>query len=238
MNAEELKSEQAKIDLVVERIAEVLKVTAITDGVISPDHYVSSLIKTAWLFKESNDRGETYDYKTAISDRIKRGEWRRRYDIPMSYLEYSLINNLVLYDADKCPVALKLLLKTAFINWKKMPGGSKVDSDFSSYAKQFSDVVKKQLTTIDSKIIIAAGTIDFFHQNGHLNNCSSHPKTYRKYYANERHIILDCYHPAARVNREYYCNDMIEALRDAKLKGFLKLDTQTPPDLRPRLSRV
>jgi|ERR1017187_102042 hypothetical protein len=228
MTIEEFKNEQNNIDEEVKRIAEQLNAEVVYDGVISPEHYLLAPIKTSWVLREPHDSGGGYDYKADIIEKISRkGIGRNKYFDPMRYLEYSLKNNLVLYDdipdSDKDVTVSKLLLHTAFTNINKIVGGASVNWDiFPNYIDKFSGLVKRQFTIADPKIIIASGTIDFFNRHGYLSNASVHAKTYRKYYASENNVILDCYHLSQHtISQEAFCNDIINALKDAKLKGFL-----------------
>jgi hypothetical protein len=236
MNTEELIIEQEKIDNEVKAIAENLGLGVCYDGVFSPEHYSLTTIKTAWVFREPYDASGDcdYDYKKDIIDRSKKIDTRRnKYRDPMRYLEFSLKNNLLLYedipDADKDDAVSKLILQTAFINIKKNMGEASVNrGNFWSYVDKFSGVVNRQLTIANPKIIIASGTIDFFKKFGYLTNASIHKKTYSAYYVSEGKIILDCYHLGQRrISQEKFCNDIIMALRDAKDTGFLKLDQST-----------
>ena len=88
---------------------------------------------------------------------------------------------------------------------------------------KFSRLVKRQIEIANPKIIIATGTIGFFDKYYNLTKASSYKKTYRNYYVNDDQIILDCYHPKARITQERFCDDIIMALRDAKERGFLNL---------------
>jgi hypothetical protein len=228
MNAEELEIEQEKIDNEVKRIAKELNVEVICDGVILPKHYLLTKIKTLWVWREPHDDGGSYCYKKdIIQRRIEIKDTKRSvYLDPMRYLEYSLKNELELYndipDADKNAEVSKLLGQTAVINIKKNLGGARVDwSTFWDYVDKFKSVVEKQLEIANPKIIIAAGTIGFFEKYGYLTNASHHEKSYRMYHVSDGRIILDCYHPKAWIAPERYCDDIIMALRDAKENGFL-----------------
>ena len=233
MNAEELEIEQEKVDAEVKRIAEELNVEVVCDGVILPKHYLSTVIKThktLWVWREPHDSDGGYCYKKHIYlHRIEIRDTKRSvYLDPMRYLEYSLKNNLVWYadipDADKDVEVSKLLGQTAVINIKKSLGGAGVDwSTFWNHVDKFSHIVKRQLEIAKPKIIIATGTIGFFEKYGYLTNASIHKKTYRNYYVSDGRIILDCYHPKARIAQERFCDDIIMALRDAKERGFLNL---------------
>ncbi|HEY5043235.1 MAG TPA: hypothetical protein VIK53_14670 [Verrucomicrobiae bacterium] len=228
MTAEELEIEQEKIDNEVKIIAEGLNAEAVYDGVISPEHYLLNPMKTSWVLREPHDSGGDYCYKEGIIDRLDRNDiGRNKYFDPMRYLEYSLKNNLVLYDdipdSDKDVTVSKLLLQTAFTNINKIVGGASVNWDiFPNYVDKFSGLVKRQLTIANPKIIIASGTIEFFRKYDYLTNASVHNKSYKEYYVNEGKIILNCYHLGQRtISQENFCNDIINALKDAKLKGFL-----------------
>lgn len=231
MNAEQLIIEQDKIDAEAKSIGEKLNLGICCDGVISPEHYSLTPIKTAWVFREPYDRGGAcdYDYKKAIVQRLQITDTKRnKYFDPMRYIEYSLKTKFALYgdipDADTNIEVSKLLLQTAFINIKKSMGKSQIDGNtFWNDVAIFSDLVKRQIAAANPKIIIASGTIDFFRGYGYLKNASQHEKNYRYYYHGEGKIILDCYHLGQRqISPEDLCDDIIMALKNAKENGFLE----------------
>jgi hypothetical protein len=104
MNAEDLIKEQRLIDDKINTIGTELdpRRGSVCDGVISPRHYLSAPIKTAWLLREPHDEGGGWDYKTGIIARLNGTDPRpiksSKYWNPMRYLDYALSADLTSYD--------------------------------------------------------------------------------------------------------------------------------------------
>jgi hypothetical protein len=229
MTAQQLISEQTKIDAEVWQIAGQLELEVATDGVISPEHYSERKIKTSWVLREPHDDEGGYDYKKDIVDRLNGNRiGRNKYFDPMRFLEYSLNNNFALWDdipdSDKDVDVSNLLLNTAFTNINKIVGGARV-RDWEIFWKNvriFGSAVKRQIEVANPTIIIASGTIDFFKHFGFLENSISYPKTYRNYYVTGKQVVLDCYHLGQHtISQQNFCDDIILAVQDTKNRGLL-----------------
>ena len=226
MDIEIIENKQKEIDEQIEVLTKSINKEPIYDGIISPKHYFSSPMKVLWLAREPHDVGGNYDYKIDIIDKQNKGELKgKRYFNRFRFLQYSIENNFPAWDKKTFNSNDKeysdLVLKAAFINCNKVPGGANVNWDiWRKYSDMYSNLVKKQIDLAQPDVIIATGTLNYLESYGYLANASKFSKSYRNYFIANNTIIFDCYHISTRFSVENYCNEINDVLRGINAKKF------------------
>jgi len=218
-----MEEKQEELDQKMTLIASSFDEDAIQDGIISPNSYIESPFKMLWLAREPHDTDGGYDYKREILKGLNNGIYKKdKYFDQMRYALYSLENNFLHWedipDSDTSEYIANKLREVAFVNCSKIPGGANLNWErWWKYVKAFKEIVFEQIELARPDIIVCVGTQIYLKEFGYLENATEHEKSYRHYYLKGSQIILDCYHIAARFSPEKYLDDIVDAIRQAKI---------------------
>ncbi len=209
------------------------------DGIANINTYVNSPKKILWILKEGNwgDDGsdemqsaekikeeklskeviaknkrmkEYYEDITAYSD------WKRTFS-KILYTNYGIIEGVDNYnkmpnlDVDAKINGKNYLENCVFLNLKKIPGHSTSNmSVIRRFYNQHKPYILKQIKAVDADIIINASGVyelakDLFPE-GNYND--------KQYFTKDNNkLVIDVYHPNARVGSEEYINNILKILK-------------------------
>lgn len=202
----------------------------IRDGIISIEKYLTAKYKILWILKESNDIENGEGGGWSLPEEILKKNWAEQSKYRggrtafrrISYCSYSILNNFISYhdlpNIDKSEDVFEAFKQTAYINIKKIPGGSVANEKLISQAYvENKELLFKQIDTYNPDIIIAGNTLHHFFNDLPIPfaNKVSNGKT--AYYPSVDKLYINAYHPAVRkktIEEEYYCNDIILAAKD------------------------
>lgn len=184
----------------------------VIDGVISPEHYVKAQPRILWILKEANSdqtaEGWSYlenfqnswwlnDKKCAAISSIKR----------VMYASYGILHGLdkewsefPWYYEKECQESLK---EIAFINIKKVPGGSvSSDNDIQQAYHDNRELIMDQIKAYGPDVVIFGGTLKYFDITTDFNDIKEQDKQVsdfgNHYYYGDNRLYLYAYHPACR----------------------------------------
>lgn len=212
---------------------------AIGDGIINLDKYLASGLKIMWILKEVNslddcggwDMREVFrkfkDENTTTG--IKSG-WDKTY-LPVIYTTYGILNNKFWNDIPYVYEDEKLLddfEKIAIVNIKKVSGlAQAVSTELHEFFNEYGYVLKKQIEYYQPNVIICGGSWDIIDDllDEIFGNPIEPPKknneTKTTSYLYRDLIIVYTKHPQALINKELYCNTIIQDVLNWKSK-YLK----------------
>lgn len=197
------------------------------DGIVSPQHYLKSKIKTLFILKEVNSKEEVFDLrKFIVNDAPDRGYTWNNISLWKKGIE-NINHDLKWQDVfvnikEQCKVYLPQI---GVVNIKKHPGGhTAINSELKEHLKKDSSFFNKQLQLyFDSEfcpeLIIACGsyTSSIAVQYMNLNEKPKWEKTSRgieffefqtgKYY-------IEYSHPEARVSNNLLYYGLVDAVRE------------------------
>ena len=142
------------------------------------------------------------------------------------YSTFGILNNFVRWkkieDFRDNNELIDILQNIALINIRKLPGNAR--SDDRKIGKAYTAhklLLLKQIEIINPDIIIGGGTINYLYTDlklskankkklTKLENINSCPKAY---FTTDNKIIIETCHPAASVNQEVYCNNIINGVK-------------------------
>lgn len=214
-------------------ISDNIEVFPITDGIIDIDRYLKAQYKILWILKEPyddfNEKGEPigggWGLDQAINPKQTIYEFGREKQTfkPMIYASWGILNNFCLWsdmeDVEDNPTMLNALKSIAYINIKKLPGGT--SSQYSkievAYIKN-KNILLKQIEYYNPDIIIGGSTLYNFFQDLGFSKSEMTEYGSLNYIVRKGKIFIDAYHPAQRVGRtgvskEQYCNDIIMVVK-------------------------
>lgn len=196
---------------------------AIKDGAVNLKEYLESKYKIAWILKEVNSEDDKggWDLREALKELktetgIKNG-WANTFS-SIVYATYGIFNKVLwnyIPNYWEKPEIVDILNKIVYLNIKKTAGVSvaKHKELIYSYNKN-KDIFLKQLEIYNPNIIICGNTFQYIEADLNLegykikkfegsNLCA---------YLGKNKIYIDAYHPSARINKESYVNDIINAV--------------------------
>jgi hypothetical protein len=199
------------------------------DGIVNLSEYNSTFPKILWVLKEANSFDDTeWDFRDALKDinnesgRGIRYGWANTFT-PIIYTTYGILNNLKWEDIGNVyddQSIIEILNKVAYINLKKIPGGSNANwNEIKNYNNNKS-AIHEQIQLINSDIFIFGNTMnfldnDFFEIFGEIDIDISNNSLH--IYKNKHKLLLSTYHPNNRaLKQQEYCNLIIEAVRSCK----------------------
>ncbi|MFV0419739.1 MAG: hypothetical protein ACK5KT_13540 [Dysgonomonas sp.] len=205
-------------------------VLPILDGIINIEKYSSQKYKILWILKESNDldangKGGGWSLTEAINSlkdwesQINTGKITFRRII---YASYGLLNNFVLWNdmpsVNDDPNVFETIKKIAYINVKKVPGGTTANQNVIKKAySDNKDLLLKQIELYNPDIIIGGNTLHYFFDDLPIPMDKKISDGKTAYYPSKNRLYIDAYHPAVRENtisEEDYCNGIILAGKD------------------------
>jgi hypothetical protein len=215
---EHLTQQQLTIDKMVQDIYE----DPTFDGIVNIDQYCKAPIKILWIMKEVNDDGG-YNQREALDRGVEmmenRGDWKNTLD-PIIYVSYSILNNFQTWkemdfirDDNEMVNVLKQI---AYINIKKEVGGAQSYNDILGDAyNKYKTVIIEQIVLANPDIIICGNTLSFLLDDLNLNKENLKSLNSIEYIIKDQRLIINAYHPNQRtINREDYCNDIINLAKD------------------------
>lgn len=151
--------------------------TPIQDGVINLDKYFNSKIRIMWVMKDANSSDDSdWDQRHAISDLkedygIKK-DWEKTFQ-HIVYTTFGILNNKrwdeIPFIKDNVDI-VEILKSIAYINIKKIPGGSTVtDSTLQMYYNKDKEILIEQLNKLEPEIIIFGNTLKYFKSDLNLD---------------------------------------------------------------------
>lgn len=221
MNADHLTGEELRIKQRMKReYVATEKSAPIFDGVVNPQHYLSSSPPILWILKEpycdgNKPEGGDWSLVEALNDNTD--SWSRlRAFQPICYINHGIWTGQ--HDWNKMPwlrdsVEIRMgLKKIAFINISKLPGlkWSPTGRIVEAYQK-YREVVLDQIKTYAPKIIFACDP----HANLLLREFGLSQWTWfgsaASVHASSGQRLVLVRHPSSRTNRATYVNDAIKA---------------------------
>mgnify|MGYP005850322515 CR=1 FL=1 len=208
----------------IKKIAEHYDKVPIFDGLVSDQDYQNSDIKIMWILKEANstEEDESWDLREHILNELKTDKgilkgWSPTFK-KIIYVTNGILNNLSwndeLYHPSYKPEVIDELKKIAFINIKKVGGGSVANkNELSKYYDYSKHLLFEQINEYNPNIIIFGGTYNFFHKDLKLEfdkfgSCEATMV--------DNTIYIDAYHPQYTIKEEIYFNDILKAVRHYK----------------------
>lgn len=198
----------------------------IYDGVVDYNQYKSSNPKILWILKEANSEDSEWTMRDALADLkdpskkgLKEG-WANTFT-SIVYTTNGIFtgedwDSMGNFNEDQS--IIDVMQKVAYINVKKVPGGSQADWNLvKNYYNENKIALHEQIKYIDPEIIIFGGTYNFFDDDffelfgeleANIENKSLH------IYQNEKHLLLNAYHPNNRaIKHQTYCDLILEAAK-------------------------
>lgn len=208
---------------------QILKIdkTAFVDGIINIEKYLNQTIKILWILKEPNSTEEGLNWREEIKKLNDFSGNLGAFDKTFRkivYVSYGIINkkkwNEFNYIKDE-PNIVEVLEQIAFINIKKIPGGStSYDTELEENYQKYKDIIIKQIKMFKPNVIIGGNTIKFLQNDLKLIYPSIEYKEYVKcsnlgisISKNDNLIVFDAYHPQYNgkgLTDEVYYNDIVE----------------------------
>jgi len=175
--------------------------TPIQDGIVDLDKYVNSKYRIMWVMKDANSADDSdWDQRHAIADLktvggIKKG-WEKTFQ-HIVYTTYGILNNL---KWDEIPSIedqvdmVDVLKSIAYINIKKIPGGSTVsDGTLVMYYDKDKELLLEQINSFEPDIIIFGNTLKYFQSDLSLDNVNS--MNLVEYATYNDKLLINGYHP-------------------------------------------
>lgn len=137
----------------------------IVDGLVNIGEFFNSKFKILWILKEARDiednKSEGYDLVKDLNEKRADGKNRTSWQTfdKIIYTTYAIENNLNTFDEigihASNPKIASYLRKIAYINIQKLAATKNSKNDaISNQMLQHKDILKKQILTINPKIII------------------------------------------------------------------------------------
>ncbi len=203
----------------------------IPDGIVNLNEYTNAKYKILWILKESNDLNENSEGGGwCLNEQLnKLTSWNEKKgagDITiqrMIYASYGILTNFIKWkDMPSIYVdeVFNSLKKIAYINVKKIPGGSKANySQIEEAYENYKHILLKQINVYDPDIIITGNTLQYFFNDLNINHKD---KKYvdintrnTTFYTSDKRLYIHAYHPAYfTIKEETYCNEIISAVEN------------------------
>jgi len=229
----ELKKQIKEIDKLIEKQYNINNEFdyVILDGIVDVEKYLKSDLKILWILKEPHDKGEhgKFDmrhliqdakYVTGLNPNMK-ATFRN-----IIYSTFGILNNFISWkkieDFRNNHELIDILQNIALINIRKLPGEARSkDKEIENAYIAHKLLLLKQIEIINPDVIIGGGTIKHLYTDLQLSkankktmtkfeNIKNHPKAY---FTADNKIIIETCHPAAKINQELYCNNIINGVK-------------------------
>ena len=211
----------------------------IKDGIINENIWHKTEVKVCFLLKESYFDASEYEKDVLLPDRnLKKHHWNAHISCHDGHYVYDLAEHLNKHEPwfmwRKVENWTKVLLQIlglsvatpiqniAVINIKKSEGVSESDyQDILSYAYDDCVLIRKEIELVDPDIIICGATYDYCVKAG-LFDAPQEVAVLKDFGSRKvlrygKRIILDCYHPSARISYEKVEKFFKEALQHVKI---------------------
>ncbi|WP_027075706.1 hypothetical protein [Maribacter antarcticus] len=205
-------------DKEIERIGEHFGKPPIFDGIVSEKDYEKAEPKILWILKDANSTGEeeSYDLRDAINNLkteygIRKG-WEKTFS-NIIYVTNGILNQTewenMPYPKDE-PSIINVLKQIAYINIKKVGGGSKsVESELNEHFLKSKELLINQIVEFNPDVVIFGNTYRFFKNDLGLNQMNIFGTCHA--IAKADRIYIDAYHPNARIAGKEYFEDILKA---------------------------
>ncbi|KAA5542327.1 hypothetical protein [Adhaeribacter rhizoryzae] len=194
----------------------------IFDGVICEEEYAKSKYKILWILKEPYDHyGEGKGGWDGCADILQNLEGY--FTIPtlrkMAITSYGILNNMDYAEVRNQPDVPQILKSIASINVSKYPANTTSPNRWKYLEetyKKTQNVLAEQIEYCNPDIIICGSVAYLFLKDFGLeqNDALAMPFMGRSYFKTDNRIIFDAKHPAAIMNQEEYCNEIISLTRN------------------------
>lgn len=205
----------------------------IIDGPLNPEGYFNAKTKIVWVLKEGYDNtGRAKQNSIQYSDLLENGKYWSyddflKYEVkptwhPIVYCSYAILNNEWNYNelpSLKNKVEMgECLHQISIVNLNKYAASKGQITSMSElkgiFVEKGSEILKAQLELLEPDIVIFGYTFEMAKSVLNFQNKENEIKgkenTITGIYVIENTIYLDCYHPAAFVSKETYCNEIIQ----------------------------
>ena len=192
----------------------------IIDGIVDIDTYYNEPLRILWILKEPYDEdGGGWSFPKAFKEKTSEFSKSPTFQ-PIIYVSYGILNNFLLWDdmedIQKSPDMANVLFRIAYINIKKMPGGSRTSVEVLDEAYgRYKPILLKQIEAYEPNVIVGGNTLDFFKDDLKFKTLNKVTLESLVAYSNSEAIYLDAYHPAqSQIKREVYVDEMVTAVKN------------------------
>ncbi len=138
---------------------------------------------------------------------------------PIIYATYGILNNFMIWDKMDYiidnPNMIDILQNIALINIRKLSGGAtSKDKEIQTAYNKYKSLILKQIEVFEPDIIIGGNTIKYLYDDLGLSNFQKKGNYPVDYYTSNEKIIIDAYHPAARIDKEQYCDSIVSSVKE------------------------
>lgn len=199
----------------------------IKDGVVDEKEWGRQELKVLFVLKEANDARNSISWDLREKCREKGVEIPGKTWIPVSSWCNGIFNGFSPWkENQKVDFSIpeerkKWLCKVAVMNIKKSGGPGNSDfSQLESAVKESIGLIKKEIQIIGPDIIVACGTYYFLSEIIYENDPDSEKGSLINgvdYTINHREnwLIVDFYHPAARVRANFLYTMLMDTVKEA-----------------------
>ena len=236
----ELTKQIKEIDILIEKKYNINKEFdyVILDGIVDIEKYLKSNFKILWILKEPHDKGEhgKFDMRHLLQDAKYKNGLNPNMKSTFTNIIYStfgILNDFTSWndidDFRDNHDLIDVLQNIALINIRKLSGNSSSnDKEIKNTYIANKSLILKQIEIFNPNVIIGGGTISYLYSDLKLSksrkktltkigNINNYPKAY---FTSDNKIIIETCHPAARVNQEQYCNNIINGVKERKLNNL------------------
>ena len=225
---ENLKDFENKIQTKTKRVF-------VKDGIVDLNKYLNVPIKILWILKEANSPEDDLDDMRCCLSTLRDGNgihsgWGSTFK-PITYCVYGIFNNQdweEIPDVNGNPEVLECLKDIAYINIKKIAGGSKANPALvKQFYSEYKSLIHEQIKIIDPDVIIFGTSFIVFDSIDMSKFENFGDKVYedkQKIHLHEyqfgNKLILATYHPNNRtISQKEYCNSIIDAVNNWKKRN-------------------
>jgi hypothetical protein len=232
MNKKDLEVKIKEIDILFNRLQEETGILPIPDGIVDLDAYLESDLKIMWILKEANssdhDNESDWDYPNELKSFYEKEKYENKWDKTFNSIictTYGILNEKKWDEINKdfSKEVLSALKNIAFVNIKKIPGGSRaVNAELKDFYSKHPSLIHKQIEYYEPNVIICAGTWDilddFFGEylgsECEIVKIDEFKTTFYKY---KDKILVYTYHPQnISIPKEKYSNTIIDNVLEWK----------------------
>jgi hypothetical protein len=218
----------------------------VVDGIMHIEDYVKAKYKILWILKEVNDSWVPDNKEpggkrcggwnlTCAGEDTPQGLYERIIKEPKSIYKFVAPRRIML--ASYCIFAgtidviknrneaemFKALSSIAYINVKKIPGGSKADNIALQQAcNNYNSILEDQIKTYNPDVIICGNTLSFFPSTTILKRPKNRKKTFSPnsgskycYYPLADKLYINTYHPSHKSADKEFWYKRIEEIVNA-----------------------
>ena len=203
----------------------------IHDGIVDFAKYNIASPKILWILKEANSSDSDWTMRDALKDLKNTSGKGLKTGWANTFTSIIYTTNGIFTGEDWDSMGnfyedesiIKVLQRVAYINVKKVPGGSQADWNLiKEYYSENKNALHQQIQLINPEIIIFGGTYNFFDDDffelfGELESDVENNSLH--IYQNQDYLLLNAYHPNNRViKHSTYCNLILDAVKNWQLK--------------------